>query len=507
MGSRSWRGARVWVWGMWVLWNLVGLAQVGGDGAVLCLFVWLPRFFEHPPTEVTYVREAVTGRLKEVVYGNNTRVVYTYETANPDRVRALEWRAGTTPFRKEVYHRDDLGRIQRKEEYLPNAQGQLAKVAEIVYTYDHQGQLIREQRTGQSAYTIEYTYDKVGNRLTRTRTINGQTTGDVLTYNAANQLEKLNGADSAHDADGNVTLRRVNGESWELGYDSEGNLVRLKRQGANVGWVYSYDGLGRRVKARLGSNTLEFLYGAGDTVLAERANGGAWTVHSFGAGLYQRGSDYLHWSLRSDLAGVHNSSANVPITDAPGDLVSGMRQVYDWNGAWLYRNELTEMGGLVQVGVRWYDPAIGRFLQQDPWLGSVYVPLTLNAHGYCVNDPVNAVDPDGQRINWKEVIHRGYVGAWGAGGSFIGGAIGAAVGGAVGAGAGTITLPVIGTVSAGAFGSFVGGLVGAVVGGGVGGAVGELTWQCYVEPAIDNPLPLVEQVFVGIRMSWGPLWW
>ena len=75
-----------------------------------------------------------------------------------------------------------------------------------------------------------------------------------------------------------------------------------------------------------------------------------------------------------------------------------MRQVYDWNGAWLYRNELTETGGLVQVGVRWYDPYTGRFLQKDPWLGSLYAPLTLNAYGYCVNDPINAVDPSGRII-------------------------------------------------------------------------------------------------------------
>ncbi len=42
--------------------------------------------------------------------------------------------------------------------------------------------------------------------------------------------------------------------------------------------------------------------------------------------------------------------------------------------------------GLVQVGVRWYDPYTGGFLQQDPWLGSVYDPLTLNGYAYCVND-------------------------------------------------------------------------------------------------------------------------
>ena len=175
----------------------------------------------------------------------------------------------------------------------------------------------------------------------------------------------------------------------------ERNLVSVRRQGALVGWVYTYDGLGRRVKAQLGNNTIEFLYGAGETLLAERANGGAWVVQSFGAGLYQHGSDYLHWSLRGDLAGINASSANVPITDAFGELVSGMRQVYDWNGAWLYRNELAESGGLVQVGVRWYDPATGRFLQKDPWLGSIYEPLTLNAYTYCLNDPVNAVDPSG----------------------------------------------------------------------------------------------------------------
>jgi len=106
-------------------------------------------------------------------------------------------------------------------------------------------------------------------------------------------------------------------------------------------------------------------------------------------------SNYLHWNLCRDLAGIGTSSANVPITDAFGDLVNKMRAVYDWNGAWLYRNERTETGGLVKVGVRWYDPAVGRFLQQDPWLGSVYAPLTLNAYAYCVNDPVNKVDLHG----------------------------------------------------------------------------------------------------------------
>jgi len=37
------------------------------------------------------------------------------------------------------------------------------------------------------------------------------------------------------------------------------------------------------------------------SIVQERANGGAWVVQSFGAGLYRRGNDYRHWSLRGGL--------------------------------------------------------------------------------------------------------------------------------------------------------------------------------------------------------------
>ena len=109
------------------------------------------------------------------------------------------------------------------------------------------------------------------------------------------------------------------------------------------------------------------------------------------------GTEYKHWNLRGDLAATSSPTgaySPAPITDAFGDTIAGARQTYDWNGAWGYRNEALT-GGLQKVGVRWYDPTVGRFLQQDPWLGSIYAPLTLNAYGYCVNDPLQWVDPSG----------------------------------------------------------------------------------------------------------------
>jgi RHS repeat-associated protein len=134
-----------------------------------------------------------------------------------------------------------------------------------------------------------------------------------------------------------------------------------------------------------------------------------WVYYGYGGAMYQQvsnaGTEFKHWNLRGDLVATSSPTgaySPAPITDAFGDTIAGARQTYDWNGAWGYRNEALT-GGLQKVGVRWYDPAVGRFLQQDPWLGDIYEPLTLNAYGYCVNDPVNAVDPTGS-IVWKAFL-------------------------------------------------------------------------------------------------------
>jgi len=117
----------------------------------------------------------------------------------------------------------------------------------------------------------------------------------------------------------------------------------------------------------------------------------------YGLDLLQRGGVSQYWTWRGDLAAtasVGEPAQRAPLFDAFGDLVSGSPEVYAWNGAWGYRNE-AHTGGLQKVGVRWYDPAIGRFLQKDPWLGTPYEPLTLNRYGYCTNNPINWIDPSG----------------------------------------------------------------------------------------------------------------
>jgi len=265
----------------------------------------------------------------------------TYDGA--DRVRCEDYKAGGTLYRRVEYVRDGLGRIQQKQETVWS--GGVPQTATTTYTYDHQGQLIREVRTGANAYTMEYTYDLVGNRLARTRTVNGQTFTDVMAYNEANQLVSWNGQPWQHDLDGNVVMRRVGNATWLLGYDAEGNLMSLQKQGDSVGWVYEYDGLGRRVRGVRGDLEVEYLY-SGDTLVVERANGGEWVYYSYGGAMYQQvsnaGAEFKHWSLRGDLVATSSPSgaySPAPITDAFGDLMNGTRHTYDWNGLWGYRKE------------------------------------------------------------------------------------------------------------------------------------------------------------------------
>ncbi|MFN4032181.1 MAG: hypothetical protein ACK4ME_00940 [Fimbriimonadales bacterium] len=224
-------------------------------------------------------------------------------------------------------------------------------------------------------------YDLVGNRVQRVRTVNGQTRTDTLSYDDANRVASVNGAAWQHDNNGNVTMRVWDGVSWVLSYDAEDNVVGIRRVDASVGVSYEYDGLGRRVRTVDGvaNEVIEYAY-SGNTLIAER-RGNEWIPMVYGLELLQRGAVSQYWSWRGDLVATNGASEPVqpaPVADAFGDLVSGSAAVYGWNGDWGYRFE-AHTGGLMKVGVRCYDPALGRFVQKDPWLGDVYQPLTLNA--------------------------------------------------------------------------------------------------------------------------------
>ncbi len=63
-----------------------------------------------------------------------------------------------------------------------------------------------------------------------------------------------------------------------------------------------------------------------------------------------------------------------------------------FTGQW-YDSEI----GQYYLRARMYDPELARFTGRDPVLGSFKEPMTLHAYLYCLNDPINRIDPLGER--------------------------------------------------------------------------------------------------------------
>lgn len=99
-------------------------------------------------------------------------------------------------------------------------------------------------------------------------------------------------------------------------------------------------------------------------------------------------------NAHGDIAATTDAAGAVtalPATDEFGITASAPAGRLGWLGA----KERFATGGalkLIRMGVRLYDPALGRFLQVDPIEGA-----SANAYDYVFGDPVNSFDLDGRR--------------------------------------------------------------------------------------------------------------
>ena len=132
--------------------------------------------------------------------------------------------------------------------------------------------------------------------------------------------------------------------------------------------------------------------------------GGTTTRYLHGLGLIgeQRGSEPTGWQyhLPDALGSVRQTS------DAAGAVT--LRRSYDPFGALsavegagstaygFAGEEQDATTGNVYLRARTYNPAVGRFLQQDSLLGMPFQPNSLHRYTYAFNNPVNVVDPGGR---------------------------------------------------------------------------------------------------------------
>jgi RHS repeat-associated protein len=336
------------------------------------------------------------------------------------------------------------------------------------FTYDALNRLVHAEGP---FGTIDYTYDDVGNRLTKVD--NDQTTTYSYT-SGANRLQEITGPVSyIYDANGNITGigNKV------LTYNQNNRPVQVEENSTILG-EYVYNGLGQRVIKTANGVTTIFLYDFNGNLISESRVDGTITSEYLYMGtsrlaMVDTGSGEIYY--------YHNDHLGTPelMTEASGNAVwevelkpfgeAKVKSTSTVNNNFRLPGQIfDEETGLHYNYFRDYHPGIGRFIEADP----IGMKGGINLYVYCANDPVNSMDPDGQVVALAYYITQAAIGGiTGAGAGFV---TGITTGGKhkwLAAIAGGTAGGVAGTMSGLVFGGTAGGAIGGAFGGAISGGV------------------------------------
>ena len=265
---------------------------------------------------------------------------------------------------------------------------------------------------GAAPYWMDYTFDAVGNRTgTVSHASEGNTTSSY-SYPApaaagAHQLSQVvttgpGGATTdtyAYDPAGNTITRALDGEPAQtLTWDAEGELTAVTEDSELVGeYLYSADG--DRLVRRQDDVTTVYLPGGQELALDPVGEVTATRYYTFnGQTIATRSDDGTVTSLVSDPHGT----ASLAIDNTTGAITHRYTDPYGlprgttpaWPGDHGYLDRPTDATGLVQLGARYYDPALGRFASVDPVM-DLTDPQQWNGYSYAGNNPNTYTDPTG----------------------------------------------------------------------------------------------------------------
>ncbi len=207
------------------------------------------------------------------------------------------------------------------------------------------------------------------------------------------------------DADGNLATRTFSSggiAERDYSWSAENRLVKAIISGDSV--RFDYDPLGQPVVRRgLSGEGMRVTLYDGGSILADLDSAG----NRVGEYVYDQGTDRPYALLKgaTTVTGaqyfVQDDFGNVTGTLLDSVTV-GQRVTYDGNGLPAVTgdqtNRLMWKGApydkdllLTQLGARWYDPYVMRFISEDP-LG---LAGGINPYVFANNDPVNGSDPSG----------------------------------------------------------------------------------------------------------------
>jgi RHS repeat-associated protein len=361
----------------------------------------------------------------------------TYEFNDAYELVGLKYEKGSTTLASYTYTYDDAGNIHS----MAIKDG--TTTSTYTYTYDGAGQLISADSAG-TEDDESYTYDENGNRVTAN--------GDAYGTGDDNQLTSDGSYKYTYDAEGNRIAKFVdtnNDDALDADdtdittytWDYRNRLTEVEHFAAYANFSadtsdqivqYTYDAFNRLIGRTLDSDGSA---GTGDLQEAVYVYDGDQVALQFdktvanGSTAALSASDLSHRYLWNSQAvdqlfadeNVADDEVLYALTDHEGtirDLVTydavndvstvANHRVYDSYGNLTSETanaavdclfgytgrQYDEATGLQNNLNRWYDPAVGRWVSEDP-IG--FAGGDANLSRYCGNGPTNWVDPSGTK--------------------------------------------------------------------------------------------------------------
>ena len=367
-------------------------------------------------TTMSYAYSTTTGLLSSLnatVQNSSIPVTYTYQGANQLRSKAIgsvmtkAYNFGTssgyrTALPNFVNYRDPDGNLIYGDYCVYDGNGRIVSIADsgntssvrATYGYDEQGQLT-SAAVGGTRYA--YTYDTAGNLITKTdggtshsytygngawRDLLTAYDGKSITYSGGNPTKYYNGSTFTWTQGRKLATAKVGNTNISYTYDMAG--VRSSKTVGST--TYKYTTLSGLVTRQTGGNaTIDFVYDESNQPLAMKYNGKVY---------------YYVLNAQGDVVRIVDGSRNVVASysyDPWGKLLSSSGTLANVNPlryrGYYYDSET----GFYYLQSRYYDPAIGRFINADSYASTDATGLlSTNMFAYCENDPVNKSDPTGE---------------------------------------------------------------------------------------------------------------
>jgi RHS repeat-associated protein len=380
-------------------------------------------------------------RLKELGYPNGVTQSYTYENEATPRQPEHSGRL------EQIKATNGAGTVlaELKYDYTNSTTGaetaQITQIRDLARNrktglgYDFLNRLtsakIRNDSSGALIDEYSYAWSDASNRTSET--FNGTQT--TYQHNAANELTQVGQSSLAYDDNGNTTTSQA---GHTLSYNNRDQTDSIDPAGGDP---FALDYAGETQAERLSKGQITYtenLLGLG----AQNEPGAAsptWFTRNPDTGQAlsmlrpEAGGD--RYFLTDHIGSV------IGLTDQTGSLARSYayepfgQQASSSTGSGpespiRFQNQyLDSETGLYKIGVRYYDPEIGRWTQKDP-LNLFQDPRQGNRYLYAGADPVNMVDPGGMSFgDYAESCGLSSGTAAGAAAFTGGGAVPAAIGG------------------------------------------------------------------------------